>query len=95
VADALASLQPGDVIVTASTNPSWNAVLPLAGALVVEEGGALSHAAIIARELALPAVIGARGATTALVDGDLVVVDAAAGTVVAQGMSAAWARAQR
>jgi phosphohistidine swiveling domain-containing protein len=93
-ADALAGLEPGDVLVTASTNPSWNAVLPLAGALVVEEGGALSHAAIIARELDLPAVIGARGATAVLADGAPVVVDPAAGSV-RQDSSAAWARAQR
>jgi rifampicin phosphotransferase len=79
--EALADLEAGEVIVTASTNPSWNAVLPLAGALVVEEGGALSHAAIIARELALPAVVGARGATRVLRSGDVVVVDPVAGTV--------------
>jgi rifampicin phosphotransferase len=80
-AEAMVGLEPGEIIVTASTNPSWNVVLPLAGALVVEEGGALSHAAIIARELGLPAVVGARGATGVLRSGDVVVVDPVAGTV--------------
>jgi pyruvate,water dikinase len=80
-ADALAELEPGEIIVTASTNPTWNAVLPLAAGLVVEEGGALSHAAILARELDLPAVVGARGATGVLRTGDVLVVDAAAGLV--------------
>jgi pyruvate,water dikinase len=78
---ALAELEPGEIIVTASTTPAWNAVLPLAGALVVEEGGALSHAAIIARELGLTAVVGARGATGVLRSGQVVVVDPEAGTV--------------
>jgi pyruvate,water dikinase len=80
-ADVLAVLEPGEVIVTRSTNPAWNAVLPLAAALVVEEGGALSHAAIISRELALPAVIGATAATTVIRTGDRVEVDPTAGTV--------------
>lgn len=43
------------MLITRSTNPAWNAVLPLVGALVVAEGGARSHAAIPARSLGLPA----------------------------------------
>jgi phosphoenolpyruvate-protein kinase (PTS system EI component) len=56
-------------------------VLPLVAALVVEEGGALSHAGIMARELDLPTIIGAAGATTEIRTGDLVRVDASGGTV--------------
>ncbi len=81
VVDAIESLEPGEVLVVPSTNPAWNAVLPLVGALVVEEGGALSHAAIISRELGLPAVIGTAGATSAIRTGEQVEVDPAAGTV--------------
>jgi phosphohistidine swiveling domain-containing protein len=78
---ALAEIEPGEVLVARSTNPAWNAVLPLVTALVVEEGGALSHAGIMARELDLPTIIGAVGATSTLQTGDLVVIDVAAGTV--------------
>ena len=78
---ALAEIVPGEVLVARSTNPAWNAVLPLVAALVVEEGGALSHAGIMARELDLPTVIGASQATTVLRTGDPVVVDVDAGTV--------------
>ena len=46
---ALAEIEPDEILVARSTNPAWNAVLPLVGALVVEEGGALSHAGIMAR----------------------------------------------
>ena len=60
--EAIERLEPGDVLVAFFTTPAYNAVLPLAGALVVETGGFLSHAAVMARELELPAVIGAAGA---------------------------------
>jgi pyruvate,water dikinase len=61
--DALTRLEPGDVLVTGFTGPAWNSVLPMLGAIVVEEGGSRCHAAIVAREFALPAVVGAAGAT--------------------------------
>lgn len=79
--DALARLEPGDVLVALGTTPAFNMALSIAGAVVVEEGGLLSHAAVIARELGLPAVIGAVGATDQLPDGALVEVDAVAGQV--------------
>src|SRR5205814_348463 len=68
--DALATLEPGDVLVTPMTTPAYNAVLPLAGALVVEEGGALCHAAVIARELDIPTLVGVGDALTLIGDGD-------------------------
>ena len=80
-ADALARLEPGDVLIAYGTTPAYNLVLPLVGAVVVEEGGLLCHAAVIARELGLPALIGAAGAMEQIRDGALVEVDPAAGRV--------------
>lgn len=80
-ADALARLMPGDVLVACGTTPAYNLALSIAGAAVVEEGGMLSHAAVIARELGLPAVIGTGRCMRIIHDGDLVEVDPAAGRV--------------
>jgi rifampicin phosphotransferase len=80
-AEALAFVEPGDVIVAPYTAPTYNAVLSMAGALVTEQGGLLCHAAVIARELGLPAVIGAGDAMRRIPDGAKVEVDPAAGRV--------------
>ncbi|MGQ0432258.1 MAG: PEP-utilizing enzyme [Microthrixaceae bacterium] len=80
-ADALARLEPGDVLVALGTTPAFNMALSIAGAVVVEEGGLLSHAAVIARELGLPAVVGAAGAMASIPDGSIVEVDPLAGLV--------------
>lgn len=74
-------LQPGDVLIAPFTGPSINSLLPIIGALVVEEGGPLCHAAIVAREFGCSAVIGAQGATTRIPHGAHVEVDPARGTV--------------
>ena len=79
--EALQAMEPGDVLVAPFTNPAYNTVLGIAGAVVVEEGGLLCHAAVMARELHIPAVVGARRALTEIADGDLVEVDPLAGTV--------------
>ena len=79
--EALARLHPGDILITSCTNPSLNYALSIAGGLVVEQGGYLSHAAVSARELGLPAVIGAAGAVAAVPDGSLVTIDADIGLV--------------
>jgi pyruvate,water dikinase len=79
--DALALLGDGDILITPLTSSAFNAVLLVAGALVTEEGGPFCHAAIVARELGLPAVIGAKGAMATINSGDDVLVDADAGTV--------------
>ncbi len=79
--DAIMRMEPGDVLVTPTTTPAFNAVLAIAGALVVEEGGLVSHAAVTARELGLPAVVGVAGAIDAIGDGDTVEVDPSAGRV--------------
>ena len=56
--DAIARLEPGDVLITTTTTPAFNCVLPIAGALVTAHGGLMSHAGIAARELGIPAVLG-------------------------------------
>jgi pyruvate,water dikinase len=74
-------IQQGDVLVTPATNPAFSVILPLLGAILTDHGGPLSHAAIIAREFGVPAVVGCNDATERLHDGDLVRVDADAGTI--------------
>ena len=76
-AAALDLMQPGDVVVTTATSVTWNAVLLHAGALVTATGGLISHAAVIARELELPTVVGDRTAPTRFRTGDVVTVDPA------------------
>lgn len=79
--DALADFEPGDVLVAPFTVPTINSVLAMAGAVVVEEGGLLCHAAVIAREFGIPGVVGAAGATRSITDGAQIEVDAANGIV--------------
>jgi pyruvate,water dikinase len=79
--DALDRLQPGDVLVAPFTGPAYNSILPILGALVVDAGGTMCHAAIVAREFSLPAVVGAAGATARISEGSTVEVDPVAGRV--------------
>jgi rifampicin phosphotransferase len=74
-------IERGDVLVTNSTTTAFNIVLPLLGAIVTDRGGLLSHAAIVAREYAIPAVVGCSDATAVVADGDRVRVDGRAGEV--------------
>lgn len=74
-------LFPGEVLVTEMTQPSWTPLFTVAGAVVVDTGGVLNHAAIAARESAIPAVVGVGNATANIRDGDSVEVDGTAGTV--------------
>jgi phosphoenolpyruvate synthase/pyruvate phosphate dikinase len=74
-------LQAGDVLVCATTTPAWTPLFASAAALVTDTGGILSHAAIVAREYGLPAVVGCDIATTAIRDGARVEVDGDAGRV--------------
>jgi pyruvate,water dikinase len=78
-ASELTRIERGDVLVTRSTTPAFNAVLPLIGAIVTDRGGLLSHAAIVAREYGIPAVVGTGDATRRIPDAARVVVDGAAG----------------
>ncbi len=62
-------LRQGDILVTRSTTAAFNVILPLLGGIVTDRGGTLSHSAIVAREYAIPAVVGSRGATRVITDG--------------------------
>ena len=72
-------VQAGDVLVTDMTDPNWEPVMKRASAIVTNRGGRTCHAAIIARELGIPAVVGCGTATEALSDGALVTVSCAEG----------------
>jgi phosphohistidine swiveling domain-containing protein len=74
-------VRPGDVLVATTTTPAWTSLFPSLAALVTETGGVLSHAAIVAREYGLPAVVGAEGATKLLADGARVHVNGSTGEV--------------
>jgi pyruvate,water dikinase len=71
----------GDIIVCRSTDPAWTPLFAIAAGFVTETGGALSHAAIVAREHGIPAVLGVSGAMTALREEPIVTVHGDAGTV--------------
>ncbi len=75
------SVQKGDVLVAMTTSPCYNTILPIIGAIVTERGGLLSHAAIVAREFGLPAVVGCPQATRKIKNGMRVRVDGASGEV--------------
>ena len=72
-------VQPGDVLVTDMTDPNWEPVMKRASAIVTNRGGRTCHAAIIARELGIPAVVGCGNATEQLKEGTLVTVSCAEG----------------
>lgn len=74
-------LEPGDILIAHTTDPSWAALMFLSSALVVEIGGSLSHAAVVARELGVPCVMGLDAATTRLRTGDRCRVDGTTGEV--------------
>jgi pyruvate,water dikinase len=76
-------LLDGEVLVADMTSPDWVPTMRRAAALVTDAGGSTCHAAIVSRELGLPAVVGTRRATADLRDGDIVTVDAQRGMVVA------------
>jgi pyruvate,water dikinase len=79
----LEKVQPGDVLVCPATSPAWSPVFGSIGALVTDTGGILSHAAIIAREFAIPTVVATGNATDLFLDGQAVTVDGDAGRVEA------------
>jgi len=74
-------LKQGDVLITKNTSATFNVVLPILGAIVTDRGGQLSHAAIIAREYGIPALVGTGNATKVIPDGARVRVDGVNGTV--------------
>lgn len=80
-ASELDLVEEGDVLITTATNPAFNIVLPKVGAIVTQYGGLLSHAAIVAREFGLPAVVGCQELITRIEDGAEVTVDGDTGSV--------------
>ena len=77
----IADFQPGDVLITQRTDPDWEPIMKRASAIVTDQGGRTCHAAIIAREMGIPAIVGCGNATDALKTGQLVTVTCAAGEV--------------
>ena len=75
----LSDFQPGEVLVSDTTTPDWEPVMKVAAAIVTNRGGRTCHAAIIARELGIPAVVGAGDATTTVPNGETVTVSCAEG----------------
>jgi pyruvate,water dikinase len=74
-------LQPGEILVTVTTNVGWTPLFSRAAAIVTDVGAPFSHAAIVARELGIPAVVGCGNATTHLHSGDRVRVNGGQGMV--------------
>jgi pyruvate,water dikinase len=74
-------LQPGEILVASTTNVGWTPLFPRAAAVITDIGGSLSHAAIVARELGIPAVVGCGDATIRLKTGDWVRVDGGQGVI--------------
>ncbi|MCD4785788.1 MAG: hypothetical protein K8T10_18370 [Candidatus Eremiobacteraeota bacterium] len=74
-------LQPGEILVTKNTDPSWTPLFSVAGGIVVEVGSMLSHGAVVAREVGIPAVVGIPGIVSLIRDGDRIIVDGTGGKI--------------
>lgn len=74
-------LQKGEILVAPYTNPNWTPLFSLAAGIVMEEGGLLSHGAVIAREVGIPAVLQIKRATQIFHDGQMLCVDGTRGVV--------------
>lgn len=79
------SFHPGEILVVRQTSPAWTPLLSVASGVVTEVGGMLSHAAIVAREYGIPAVVGVKEATKMIVDGQQVEVRGEEGKVIIVG----------
>ncbi len=79
--DESGKLEPGDIMVCVTTAPPWTALFAIAGAVVTDTGGVMSHSGICAREFAIPCVVGTQLGTRVIPDGATVTVDGEAGTV--------------
>ncbi len=79
--DAKNKMRKGDILVTKMTNPDWVPYMRIASAIVTDEGGMTSHAAIVSRELGIPAIVGTGNATSVMRDGEVYTVDATHGVV--------------
>ena len=79
--DDFDAIEAGDVLIAPFTSPSFNSIFPLLGAVAVEEGGPMSHTAIVSREFDVPAIVGVAGLLNTIRTGDEVEIDPTAGTV--------------
>ncbi|GIV96247.1 MAG: phosphoenolpyruvate synthase [Herpetosiphonaceae bacterium] len=86
--DDAGRLQPGEILIAPYINPSWTPLFAIAGGVVTEEGGLLSHGAVVAREWGLPTVLQVKDATRRIRDGQHLWVDGTRGVVTIKGMSA-------
>lgn len=77
----LNEFEKGEILVTEITDPDWEPIMKIASAIITEKGGRTSHAAIVSRELGIPAVIGTGNALSKLKNGEMVTVDTSSGTV--------------
>lgn len=78
---AFSAVEPGELVICSYTDPAWTPLFSIASGVVTEVGGTLSHAAIVAREYGIPAVLGVAQATACIADGDLITLDGTAGTI--------------
>ena len=79
--DDFERVQPGDIVVATASNPGWVPLFSIAGGFVTDAGGVLSHAAVVAREFGLAAVVGTGDATTRIVDGQMIEINGTTGLV--------------
>jgi phosphoenolpyruvate synthase/pyruvate phosphate dikinase len=77
----LRKVKKGDIVCTYSCSASFNCVVGLCAGIVTDYGGMLSHAAIVAREYGIPAIVGSQQATAKFKDGDIVKIDSSTATV--------------
>ena len=77
----ISAFQKGEVLVTEITDPDWEPIMKIAGAIVTDKGGRTSHAAIVSRELGIPCIVGSNNATKMLKNGQEVTVDCSSGQV--------------
>jgi len=75
------AFERGDILVCRFTDPSWTPIMSLAGGIVADIGGALSHGAIIARELGIPAIVNTRRGTRRIPDGAQIEIDGTTGRI--------------
>jgi pyruvate,water dikinase len=74
-------VEPGDIVVATASNPGWLPLFAIAGGFVTDTGGVLSHAAVVAREFGVPAVVGTREGTKKIRDGRRIEIDGTTGVV--------------
>ncbi|MBD3282156.1 MAG: phosphoenolpyruvate synthase [Candidatus Portnoybacteria bacterium] len=79
-AKKIEQFKPGDVLVTEMTDPDWEPIMKKAAAIVTDKGGKTSHAAIVSRELGIPAIVGVGDATKKIKTGDKITIDCSSGT---------------